>query len=394
MNKTVSASKVSNFYIVGINKVNNGSKAAMNVYSVLRAEYNANAKYINDFGWKFQIAQIPENNMKVILNEVGNNLESAAFKNFKFDKNGKVVASPASFDRFKTLPNGLGTALILSSIKKENGDTIGYKVASIQGNGTSFKVSNVTEKNLVAFCTRYLLAKKANKIEAGAPIQNAIYRVNKDTNKGYIASYPNYDMVAEVYKVSKNKFSHAEKAEVTAKAKEVEKVANGADSKKSKIEALKEIYSDDQIKELLSGSKKGLKIKLYANPKLTAEQMAELRKGLEAGVDISYIALPEYKTECMKSYILDLKDGIDIKEYLNPKYTKEQLAELSLAADMGLDISKMGNPKFSATELSEIRERLQLGVFKEYKVSSREMTVGTKTGTKPTGRTKRAKATK
>ena len=122
--------------------------------------------------------------------------------------------------------------------------------------------------------------------------------------------------------------------------------------------------------------------------------MAELRKGLEAGVDISYIALPEYKTECMKSYILDLKDGIDIKEYLNPKYTKEQLAELSLAADMGLDISKMGNPKFSATELSEIRERLQLGVFKEYKVSSREMTVGTKTGTKPTGRTRKAKATK
>ena len=75
-------------------------------------------------------------------------------------------------------------------------------------------------------------------------------------------------------------------------------------------------------------------------------------------------------------------------------YTKEQLAELSLAADMGLDISKMGNPKFSANELSEIRERLQLGVFKEYKVSSREMTIGTKTGTKPTGRTRRTKTTK
>lgn len=354
-------SRVKEYFILDVQKDQNSKT---NIYNVLQVEHNSNAKYTTEFNWKFQIARLTENqlirNLACYLRGKG----EVKFGNFKVSYVPyKVIQEPASFARFDKLSDNSCGVVILSKIVKEDESTMGYKVASIS-NGQSFRVTNVTEKELLAYCKRFMVKKEkqesiSNKKLNSAPIQNAMVKINKEQNKFFISAYPGEQFIKEYYKVNTNKYSEAHKA----------KADNKIDKKKDNLDALKKIYTDDQIKELMIGSKQGLKIKLYANPKLSAQQMKVLRSGLEKGLDISYIAFPEYEHTCMRSYILDMENGINIKQYLNPKYSYEQLSELSLAADLGLDISKMGNPSLSASEMSEIRERLMLNIFKDYNVT-------------------------
>jgi len=132
---------------------------------------------------------------------------------------------------------------------------------------------------------------------------------------------------------------------------------------KSRLERIKELFTKEQIEQINTGLKNKVNVKIYANPKLSAEQMKILREALELGLQAQLFADPEYSVDSMRTYKADLKYGVDISHYLNPKYNAEQLSELSIGVDEGLNVSAYADPDIDANEMAEIRLRLETNMW-------------------------------
>jgi hypothetical protein len=312
--------------VVGIDYINNNKNAK--VYRAIIATVNKKAE--KQYDWKFECKMLQEQQVIQTITS------GAKWLNIKLD--GKEIkGSAGALSRFEDAEHK--PFVIISQIESEDGRTLGYKVASYDGN-----VKNIPLREMIAYGNRI---SKAGKI----PVQNAIFVPEEADKKAHYKSYPNCSFISEVIKVQKNQYTETKKVNINENKKTLNK--------------LDEIYSKEQIAELKTGKANEVDIKIYANPALSAKQMKVLREGLESKLNVRPLAFPEYSEEIMKYYILDMKNGLDIRKYLNSKYSIGQINELSVAVEEGLDISKMANPKLKPEEMAEIRERLESNIWKD-----------------------------
>lgn len=311
--------------VVGIDTDNLNNK----VYRVLLSDISKKGN--DEYNWKFRCNLVPEEKLR--------GLPVNKWLNIKFENN-KITGLGAALSRFNSTNHH--PYVVLSKLVSDDDRILGYKIASYDG-----AVKNIPLKSILAYGNR--IAKMG-----AVPIQNAIFIPADGDKREYFKSYPDCDFIKEVIHINKN---------TKAEQKRVQLQKNGKTlNNTSKLE---EIYTKDQLVQLKLGKDKGVDIRIYANPALTAHQMKQLRKGLEMGLNVKPIAFPEYKVDAMAYYIDTLEAGFDIRTFTNPKYDIGQIAELALAYELGLDISKMSNPKYAANEMAEIRERLERNIWKD-----------------------------
>ena len=311
--------------IIGIETIGN-----QKLYRLLDMDINKTGD--GQYNWKFRALRETEESIVKAL-------RTNKSINATVNKQGKLVGSPASLDRFK----GSNSLVILSVIKTQDERIVGYKICSFNGS-----VKNIPIKELLAHCRRVTK-------QGGIPLQNAIYVAETDVRDEHIKSYPNQEFITEIMRVNKNKAARQKKVDTRKHAEAL------------KSSRLEDIYSKEQIRELRLGKTSGVDIKLFANPALSWEQMKVIREALERKIkNVRLIAFPEFDVQCMKFYVAELAGGVDIRNFLNPKYNLGQLGELSLAYELGLDLNKVGDG--SVQEMAENRMRLQNNFWSEVAV--------------------------
>lgn len=308
-------------FLVGIEENKSGERA----YRVMLAEIEGDNR---QYSWKFRCQRLNEASLIELRNRI--NILNVDIVG------GKLKGKTGSFDRFKDKP-----LVILSQLVNTEGKIVGYKVADFNG-----KVKNIRLKDIVEHGIK---CKKADKV----PVQNAIFISEAEDKRPHYKSYPDsYFIEEEIIKTQKNPY--VDNRPVNTRANE-----------KSLMRKLEDIYTPEQIEQLRKGKKRGVQIKIYADPKLNYKQMMALRQGLEKGYNVRPYAHVEYTYDVMQFYNLQQKFKRDIKPFLNSRYNLQQLAELALASEEGLDISKMADPELSATKMAERRIRMENNVFYE-----------------------------
>ena len=312
--------------IVGIDSMNNSPEK---VYRAVISEYkNIDNSKPGYYTWNFKCEMLPEYKILELLQKYGED----KFLNLGFNKTtGKVTGKVASLDRFKPSKSHR-PLVIIGQIQTKEGKLLGYIVATYDG-----KIQRIQLKEMLAYgarCTN----------NGTIPVQNAAY-VPADNNgkSAHYKAYSGMPFIECLHDIGVNKYTDTRKVQTSENKKTLSK--------------LEEIYTKEQIRELKLGKKNGVKIAIYADPKLTAGQMRALREGLEQKVDVRPFAHPDYKEICMDYYVDCLIDKTNIKPFLSPKYNEAQLFQLSLACLEGVNISDMCDAKLSADEMCELRER-------------------------------------
>ncbi len=285
----------------------------------------------NTSAWKYERRIVDENTLINVINMGGKII------NAELDAKGRLKGEPASFSRFEK-----SQLVIISELVNDNNIVVGYKVARSDGS-----VRNIKLAELVAYGFRC----EQNGL---IPVQNAIFVADSKDKKPHYKAYKEGQFIVEkLPSNSKVKFNNK-----LEKAPEKEKTID-------KAQYVRDIYTDEQLKELKAGKDNGIDFRIYSNPALSAEQMHVLRGGLEQGLNVKPYAYPEYDINAMKYYIDEQSEGFNISTILSPEYTIEQLSELTLALEDGLDVMQMNDPSKTAEEMAEIRLRLELGIYKE-----------------------------
>lgn len=252
----------------------------------------------------------------------------------------RVKGTTGDLKRFN---NGKNRPLVVVSEIKSNETLLGYKVADYNG-----VVKNVKLQELMNYCD------KVSK-QGGVPVQNCMYIPEKDGQKAHLRSYPGYKMPVE--RIERKKSANAKKPKVVDKTAEA----------KSKLE---QIFTKEQIRQLQLGKQENVNIRIYANPKLSAEKMEVIRKALKDGLHGEWIADPAYDIKVMKYLVADMKYGVDVSYYLNPEYNLEQLRELGSGFIAGVDVSKYADPSLPVSKMIQIREELEREIWKEDTVNT------------------------
>ena len=97
----------------------------------------------------------------------------------------------------------------------------------------------------------------------------------------------------------------------------------------------KMLYTPDQWKEIESGMKHKLDVKVYANPDYTAGQMKEIRLGLDKGVDVSAFANPEFSNKQMREIRRGIEAGLDVSSYAHPDMSAGEMRKAFFALKDG-----------------------------------------------------------
>lgn len=263
---------------------------------------------------------------------------------------GKVVGLSASLDRFNQSHRPY---VIISEISTDQGRTLGYKIVRYDG-----FVQNIQLRQLIAFGEKMADLKLV-------PIQNAIFVPADKDRAAHYKSYPNTPFINETIHIEKNKY--AEKSTTNTRGNE------------GNINKLEQIFNKDQIQQLALGKKHGLemqRLKLFANPALSADQMKALREAIEMGSNVRPFASPEYSSELMAMYGVYDGLGFKIKEFLNPKYNAAQLGEVALAWEAGVDLSKLSDPSKSADEMFTLRKELSGAEWSDLDIKPNKTEVG------------------
>ena len=241
----------------------------------------------------------------------------------------KGIGSLTRFDDSKHPP-----IVIISVIKAED-KIIGYRVCNAHR-----KIGAYRKKDLISYCERMV---KAN--GKTPPIQNGVFVSATDDVEAHIRSFPNSEFVEE--RIERKESPKASVAKVNK------------EENNSKLSRLQELFTDAQIEQLKLGKKNGVDIRVYGDPKLSAEQMREIRKGLENGIDAAVYASPEYPEDVMRALRINAKFGVNIKYFVNPKLNVDQIFELSTGWLSGVEISKFADPSIPANDMAKIRIDLE-----------------------------------
>ena len=313
-----------NTLIIGVDQQN-----GTNIYRLLRY------RCVGDV-WDFKKLRVNEPQLLSFLREKKLTLRNAAIKD------GKLVGTTGSLERFKAKTNGYPPMVIISEVVDSDDNVLGYKICSSFG-----EVKTISIKDVLKMCETIQNSEMI-------PFQNAVYVSGDSAKKAHLRAFVEGDFVKEV--IHRKKSAYAEPAVV--KTSEASK----------NLARLEEMFTQEQIVELKLGKQHGVNIKVYGNNKLSPAQMAVIRKTMEEGLDPRPFASPEFSVQAMRMYLADLRYGVDISNYINPKYTIDQLNEISLGYMEGLDVSSYADPKLSAEEMAERRMRLESGIWKTHKV--------------------------
>ena len=289
--------------------------------------------------WKYEKRIVDERTLVNVINMGGIVL------NASLDDKGKLKGDPASFSRFEK-----SSLVIISELVADNDKVVGYKVAMSNG-----EVKNIRIEELIAYGIRC-------EQKGLIPAQNAIFISDSSDKKPHYKAYKDGQFIVErLHTQTKNTFN--------SKLDKVEEPKKQID----KGQYLRDIYTEEQLKELKAGKDAGVDFRVYANPALSAEQMHVLREGLQKGLDsraVSPYAIPEYDVKVM-AYLNDEQlEGYNISSILSPEYTLGQISELTLAIEEGLDVTQMNDPSNSVEEMAEIRLRMELEIWKPLEVKS------------------------
>lgn len=302
------------------------------VYAVLLFKYRPQEQP-ND-QWKFKVKAIRELDLMKLI-------ASGKLVLMNVDlKEGKLVGTTGSLERF--VKDKHRPIVIISEIRLENGHIAGYKVANFSGN-----VKNIRASKLLDYC-------KEMNIKGLIPIQNAMYIPESKDAKAHIRGFVENQFIQE--KIVRSRSKHAVQPKIDE------------DKSNKALTRLREIFDDDQIRELTLGKKNGVDIKVYANRDLSADKMRVIREALQEGLNGKLLADPRYtldKMELLKDF---MKIGVDISYFASPEYETSQLTELAVGYLAGVDISKYANPDISPNEMAEARIRLEMGVWNKYSV--------------------------
>ena len=97
----------------------------------------------------------------------------------------------------------------------------------------------------------------------------------------------------------------------------------------------KMLYTPEQWKEIESGMKHQLDVKVYAHPEYTASQMKEIRLGLDKGVDVSAFANPDFSDKQMREIRRGIEAGLDVSSYANPDMSAGEMRKAFFALKDG-----------------------------------------------------------
>lgn len=100
----------------------------------------------------------------------------------------------------------------------------------------------------------------------------------------------------------------------------------------------KMLYSPEQWKEIESGMKHELDVRVYATPDYTAGQMKEIRIGLDKGVDVSAFASPEFSDKQMREIRRGVEAGIDVSSYATPDISAMDMRKAFFALKDGANV--------------------------------------------------------
>lgn len=300
------------------------------VFAVLKYRYSV---VNNEPKWEARRYQMSEQDLvKAIASK------STEFINVDI-KNNRVVQRGASFDRFKKLGNAQIVIGVMTVNRVSGYKVIGYRVVFKTGMIKAVKLQDVVN---------YAVAAQNKGL---VPFQNAMFVQGKDQASQFLRAYNEGDFITE---------SHV----YTAKANQVVDSQNTPKDLKEHVRhRASDIYTPEQLKELRTGKREDLPIKIYANPKLSAEQMKALREALEKGINPSRYASPEYEAKKMRFFTFQLSKHNRINEYLNPAYSYPQLVRLAQAVQMGLNVKTLLNPKMSVTEMDDEIVHLELQTY-------------------------------
>lgn len=256
--------------------------------------------------------------------------------------NDKVVSRGAQLSRFDTAQAVVIGVMTTNTPKGDK--VIGYRFISKAGMLKAVKISDVI--NFAEKCTR----------EGKIPFQNAMYVPAKgESQVGFLRAYNEGDFITE-------RRVYTEKAKSVVDTSHVQKELGG------KVETTKkpqDIYTKEQLRELKIGKNKGLPIRIYANPKLSAKQMAELRDALEKNVNPQRFADPAYSVQKMQFFKVQLLRGKRINEYLNPEYQLPQMIRILSAIEMGLDVQRIRDPEMTLSQMDDEIVHMELELYKE-----------------------------
>lgn len=261
------------------------------------------------------------------------------FINVAVDNENRIVSRGGSLDRFKKLEKA-SIIIGVMSVQKDTGyRVIGYRVVFKTGMIKAVKLQDVVTYAIAATKRGYV------------PFQNAMFVPGTQQTTQFLRAYNEGDFIPE-YHIYNAKAVQAVDSQNTPK-----------DLKEHVKHKASDVYTAEQLRELKTGKKEGLPIRIYANPKLSAEQMKALRKALEKGINPSRYASPEYSAEKMRFFTFQLSKHNRINEYLNPAYQYPQLMRLAQAVQLGLNVKTLLNPKMSVTQMDDELVHLELETY-------------------------------
>lgn len=312
--------------IVGIDIVD-GCK----LYRVILFDYS-------NKNWKFNRQRVTEEQLIGALVQGKIRLTNAKVEG------GKIKGTTGDLKRFQNRINK--PLVIISELVVDGRGVLGYKVANYEGT-----VKNVSRMDMLKLCDKVSKA-------GGIPLQNGQYVADTNEQRAHIRSYPGGDYIKEVIERTRSRHARPASVDTTRNTKALEK--------------LEELFTPEQIRELMIGKKNGVNIKIYGNNKLSADQMRVIREALEEGLNAKLFADPDYSVDAMRILRADMKYGVDVSYYLNPKYSAEQLSELATGYISGVDVDKYSDPNNTPEEMAEIRMRLENNIWKELEVDRDE----------------------
>lgn len=136
----------------------------------------------------------------------------------------------------------------------------------------------------------------------------------------------------------------------------------------------KMLYTPEQWKEIESGMKRQLDVKVYAYPDYTAGQMKEIRLGLDKGVDVSAFASPEFTDKQMREIRRGVEAGLDVSSYANPDMSAGEMRKAFFALKDGTNALE--------NQSKSVEPDKDSGMYRYYS-TQRPVTLGTFPG-KPT----------
>lgn len=261
--------------------------------------------------------------------------------------NGRIEGLPASFDRFKLAVdknnrNNVRRPLVLiGRIVNLAGDTVGYKVTDYNGNVRNFDVK-----------TTALWIKQAQNFFVGSkpmpPFQNVIVHGKDKMGYPIIVPYKGRAIVDFSTNVGETKRASVVDNKKPMTSKDKQKVGKTVATFKP------------ECKKLISQAQaSGLNVRVLMNPKLSEEQLKALIKGMRRGVDVQKIANPDITPDYMDFCCWVERLGVDCGFVVNENLNNAQRSEVIIGIIDGVDVTRYAKRNKSAREMGQLRIRMR-----------------------------------